>query len=145
MLARPRPGAFAARVRTRLDAGEAVVDIGDKPEPAHLSIGDDIDAGFGLLLDDFGNRALDPAHITLGIKRGAFLLSHGHCQQIGRPRQAPDMGRQYATRAVLHRYLPGDTQSLTLRELAVDDPASHTRPNGALGAFRFARAATVKL
>ena len=92
MLARPRPGAFVARVRTRLDAGEAVVDIGNKPEPAHLAIGDDVDAGFGLLLDHLGNRTLDPARIKLGIKRCALLLRQDQCQQIGRPRQAADMG-----------------------------------------------------
>ena len=122
MLARPSPGALAARVWARLDAGEAVIDIGDEPEPTHLAIGDNIDAGFGLLLDDRGNCRLDPARIELGIKWRAMLLRLDHRQQIGRPRQAANMRGQYAMRAVLHPRLPGCGASLALLELAVDGP-----------------------
>ena len=38
-----RRGALGAR----LDPGEALVDIGDEPEPPHLAIGDDVDAALG--------------------------------------------------------------------------------------------------
>ena len=40
----------------RLDAGKALVDIGDEADPAHLAIGDDVDAGFGLALHRLGHR-----------------------------------------------------------------------------------------
>jgi hypothetical protein len=51
-----------------------------------------------------------------------MLLRLDHRQQIGRPRQAADMGGQYAMRAVLHSRLPGWGESLALLELAVDGP-----------------------
>src|SRR5207302_4191920 len=44
----------------RLDAGEAVVDIGDKAGAPLLAIRDDVDAGLALAAHGFGDRAFDP-------------------------------------------------------------------------------------
>jgi len=86
MLARPRPSAFAARVRARFEAGEALIDIGDETEPPHLAVSDDIDAGLCLSPDDFGDGALDASGKSCGVERPAPLFRLDHVQQIGRPR-----------------------------------------------------------
>src|SRR5439155_26882623 len=106
MLARPAPAAPAARTLARHDTGEALVDIGNEPETAHFAIGNDVDAGVGLPLDDFGDHALDPIGIETRVERLALLLCLDHRQQIGRPRQAADMRREYPLRALLHDFPP---------------------------------------
>ena len=80
MLARPAPAASAARTLARLDPGEALVDIGDKAETAHFAVGDDVDAGIGLLLDDLGNGTFDAVGIRTGVERLASLLCLDHRQ-----------------------------------------------------------------
>src|SRR5262249_50222754 len=55
VLARPAPSAPGGSTLARLDAGEALVDIRDAPEPSHLPIGYDVDAGFGLFLHHLGD------------------------------------------------------------------------------------------
>ena len=120
MLARPAPAAPAAGALARLDAGETLIDVGDKSEPSHLAIGDDVDAALCLPAHDLRDRALDPPRIELRIERRTLLLRQDHRQQIGRPRQTADMGGQYPLRAVLHKRLPRCSESLALLELTVD-------------------------
>jgi hypothetical protein len=96
------PVAGAARVLARLYAGKPLVDIGNEPKPPHLAIGYDVDAAVGLLLDDLCDGFLDAARKGFAIERLAAFPGLDHVQQIGRPRQAADMGRQDAFRAPLH-------------------------------------------
>src|SRR6202011_611236 len=58
----------------RLDAGEALVDVGDETDAAHLAIGDDIDAGLGLLFYRFADRCLDPGRVGRLVDCLALLL-----------------------------------------------------------------------
>jgi hypothetical protein len=44
----------------RLDASEALVDVGDEADAAHLAIGDNVDAGLRLLFYRLGDRGFDP-------------------------------------------------------------------------------------
>jgi len=106
MLARSAPAASAAGALARLDAGETRVDIGNEPETAHFAISDDVDAGLGLLLDDLGDRVFHPARVASGVKRLALLFRLDHRQQIGRSRQAADVGGEDPLRALLHDVPP---------------------------------------
>ena len=76
MLARPAPAAPAAGALAWLDAGEALVDIRNEPETAHFAIGDDVDAGIGLLLDDLGDGTFEAAGIASGVKFN-WRVNHG--------------------------------------------------------------------
>jgi hypothetical protein len=107
MLARPAPAASAAGALAWLDAEEALVDIRNEPETPHFAIGDDIDAGVGLLLDDLGNCGLDAIGIDRGVEGFAPFLRLDNLQQIGRPRQAPDMSGENTLRVLLHDFPPG--------------------------------------
>ena len=100
------PVAAAAGALARLDAGKALIDIGDEAETPHLAVGDDIDTAIGLLANHFGDRACDAARVGLGVEALAPLLGLEHLQQIGRPRQAADMGGQYSLCASFHRASP---------------------------------------
>src|SRR6266404_2017641 len=110
MLSRPSPASPAAGAFAWLDAGEPLVDIRNEPETAHFTIGEDVNASIGLLLDDLGNRASDPAGIASGVEWLASLLCLHHRQQIGRPGEAADVAREYPLRALLHDLPPGCRQ-----------------------------------
>ena len=123
------PVAAAAGALARLDAGKTFVDIRDEAETTHLAIGDDIDAAFGLLANHFGDRACDAARIGLSVERLASLLGLDHLQQIGRPRQAADMGGENTLRASFHLASPVRFDSVaqradqvsTVRSAEIDD------------------------
>ena len=48
VLARLVPVICWLGARTRLDAGQAFIDVWNKANAAHLAVGDDVDAGIGL-------------------------------------------------------------------------------------------------
>src|SRR5689334_12546548 len=129
MLARPRPGALGDRVRARVEASEALINIGDKPEPPHLAIGGDIDAALGLPSHDFCDCALHARRKRGCIEIPAPLLRLDHLQQIRRPRQASDMCRENSLNALFHEIPPrlheaslraGVDQVSTVRSAVID-------------------------
>ena len=58
------------------------------------------------LLDGVGDGAAYPLVEGVGVDRLAVELGANHGGQIGRPRQAADMGRENALRAAFHPFLP---------------------------------------
>src|SRR5438477_1682653 len=86
------PVAAAAGALARLDAGKALIDIGDEAETPHLAVGDDIDTAIGLLANRFGDRARNAARKGVSVERLGALLGLDHLQQIERPRQTSDVG-----------------------------------------------------
>jgi hypothetical protein len=101
-LARPGPRALVAVGRVDLEAAEAIVDVRDEARLAHLAVADDIDAEIGLLLDDRCD-GLRHARAVAGFVDRLAALTGGACRdEIGRPRQAADMGGQDAIGALAH-------------------------------------------
>ena len=100
--ARADPGALVAVGAVDLEAAEALVHVGDKARLAHLAVGDDIDADFGLLGDDVGDRL---AHARVEFRLVDFFAvaaRDDHGVEVGRPRQAADMGGQNPITAASH-------------------------------------------
>ena len=83
--------------------GQAVGDISGIAGLRHLPVIDDVDADRSLAADDVDDRlAHQPVERVLVI-RLALILAHQHLPQLGRARQAADMGRQDAVLTRLHR------------------------------------------
>jgi hypothetical protein len=100
------------RVQARLgglvagEPREAVRNVGRITGLRHLAVIDDVDTGVRLAANDVDDRLPGQA-VELGLVVGlALVLAHQELAQLGRPRQAPDMGRQNAILAGLHRHLP---------------------------------------
>ena len=89
---------------------EALVDVGDEADAAHLAVGDDVDAGLRLPPHGLGDGALDARRERRLVDRLAALLLQDHRPQIVGPRQAADMRGQDAIGAAFHDFLPGSCQ-----------------------------------
>src|SRR5580692_6037089 len=88
------------------ESGKAVRDIGRVAGLRHLAVIDDVDADIGLAANDVDD-SLPGQAVEFGLViRLALVLAHQELAQLGRPRQAPDMGRQNAVLAGLHWHSP---------------------------------------
>ena len=88
------------------DAGEAVPNVGGVGDLAEFAVADAVDAGCHLLGDNLADCPRKARLECCLIKLAAGLPRLQKGQQIGRSRQAADMGRQDAVAAELHRELP---------------------------------------
>ena len=100
-LARAAPRAPPA-FRIGLEAGEALVDVGNEAGLAHLAVVHDVDAELGLLADDLGHRALDPQGQGIRVVGSAGGLGLDQLEQVARTRQASRVSRQDPVGAALH-------------------------------------------
>src|SRR4029453_15107724 len=100
-LARPAPRA-AATLPVRLEAREALVDVGDEPRLAHLAVVDDVQAELGLRADDLAHRGPHPARVAVLIVGLPARLRPDQLEQGGRARQAPCVRGEDAVAAALH-------------------------------------------
>ena len=94
------------------DPGQTVPDIEGVGDLALLAVAHAVDAAGDLLLNDLPN-GLGETRIESGLVEG--LAAFARCeqrQQIGRARQAADMGGQDAIGAQLHRRLPSSVARL---------------------------------
>ena len=93
------------------EAPEAVFDVREETDLAHLAVGDDIDAALDLAVHAIGDGIV---HLALEggvvVRPPGFLVTH-HLEQLGRSRQAPDVGRDDPLRAAMHVRLPSTTLS----------------------------------
>ena len=95
------------RLHVGLEAAEAVLDVAEEADLAHLPVGHDVDAVLDLLAHPVGHGV---PHLTveeLGVVRPTVLPLLHRVEQLGRPGQAAGMRRQDAFGAALHRVLPG--------------------------------------
>ncbi len=79
-------------VRTRFEAVEALLDVGEEAGLRELAVGDDIDAAVGLLAHDIGDRFGDHPVVGLLVVRLAAVFRLHQVEQVVRARQAADMG-----------------------------------------------------
>jgi hypothetical protein len=96
-------GLAAAECR---DAGQAVADIEGVGDLAELAVADAIDAGCDLLLDDLADSLGETSVKGYLLERPAGFARFQELQQIGRSRQAPDMGGENPFGARLHPRSP---------------------------------------
>ena len=89
-----------------LQAVEALRCVGNETRLAHLAIADDIETGIHLLPHAVGDGVTDSRGISLFVDRLAVHLVEHHFEQIVRPRQAADVGRQNAIGAQFHYPVP---------------------------------------
>ena len=87
--------------------GEAVAHVEGVGNFAELAVADNVDAGRSLIFDDVVDRGRETIVEGPLVELPAGLPRFEKCQQIGRPRQAPDMGRQNAVGTELHEVSDG--------------------------------------
>ncbi len=90
------------RRRVDLEAAEAILDVAEEADLAHLAVGDDVDARLDLLLDAILDRSGDLAVERFGVVRAVVLALLHDVEQRMRPGQAADVRRENAVRALLH-------------------------------------------
>ena len=81
---------------------EAVLDVAEEADLAHLSVGDDVDAGLDLPAHPVGHRLGDLAVEQLGVVGPSVLPLLQRVEQLVRPGQAADVGGEDAIGAALH-------------------------------------------
>ena len=79
-----------------------MTDVEGVGDLAELAVADAVDAGRDLLLDDLAHRRGETRVEGCLLERPADFARLQELQQIGRPRQAPDMGGQNPLGARLH-------------------------------------------
>ena len=84
------------------EAVEPVLDIGGVARLRHLAVIDQVDAGGGLLADEFRDRGFDPRGKRHRVDRNAFLLGVHHFDEVFGPGKAAGMRRQKAVAAAVH-------------------------------------------
>src|SRR5262245_54232946 len=84
------------------DAREAVPHIDGVGDYTAFAVSDTTDAGRELLFDNFADREGQTGIVGSLLETPAGLARLEELQQIGRARQAADMGRQDAVGAVFH-------------------------------------------
>ena len=99
-----RPVVVAANIGA--DAGKAVTNVGGVGDLAEFAVTDAVDAGDYLLGDNLVDCAGKAGLECRSIKFAAGLPRLLKGQQIGRSRQAADMGRQDVVAAELHLEVP---------------------------------------
>jgi len=88
------------------DAGQAMTDIEGVGDLAELAVADAVDAGGNLLPDDLVHRQGETRVERGLLERPAGFARLQKLQQVGRPRQAPDMGGKNSLCARLHAGSP---------------------------------------
>ena len=95
-----RPVVVAANIGA--DAGKAVTNVGGVGDLAEFAVADAVDPGCDLLGDNIPDRSGKVRLECRLIKFAAGLSRLQQGQQLGRSRQAADMGRQDVVAAELH-------------------------------------------
>ena len=90
----------------RADAGKTVAHVEGVGDLALLAIANTVDAAGHLLLDDVAHRSGDTRLECCFVKAVAGFTRLEHRQEVGRARQAADMGRQNTVGAELLRCPP---------------------------------------
>ena len=92
-------------------AANAIADVMDEAQFAHLAVADHVHAGLDLLLDDLcdcGTSAFSQRKLLRGIADARL----DQLDEVIGPRQAAGVGRKDALCAALHPYVPGDVWML---------------------------------
>ena len=97
--ARPRAG---ARNRIGLEAAEALVDVGHEARLAELAVVDHVDSELDLPAHDLGHGRGERGGVRPLVDRPALLPGLHRREQVGRPRQAADMGGENSLAAGFH-------------------------------------------
>ena len=97
----PRRG-HAHVVDVGLEAAEAVLDVAEEADLAHLAVRDDVDAVLDLLTHPIGDRLGDLAVEQLGVVGPAVLPLLQRVEQLVGTGQAADVGGEDAIGAALH-------------------------------------------